>query len=92
VGTSSENCVGEGNVLIVQEDNSQNGDPTNSVPDDNQNGGTIVFDFTLATIIESLRFLNIDDEVTMTPTTNITMQFSIRSTLAVYFPGSGSIS
>ena len=61
-GTEGENCEPLGNVLIIQEDN---GDL--SIPDDNRDGGMIVFDFfEPATIVYGMGFLDIEEESTVT--------------------------
>lgn len=75
-GLPGENCEPLGNVLIIQEKNS---DP--SIPDDNVNGGMIIFDWedTPAALVESVALLDIDYEtkiiiIYMTPNGNMSQK------------------
>jgi len=57
-GAEGENCNPLGNVIIIQEDNDDV-----SIPDDNVDGGTIVFDFEKpALLVEDIALLDIDYE------------------------------
>ena len=58
-GKAGENCSPLGNVLIVQE-------PNAPCPDDNKDGGVIVFDFfSPAQYVYEMTFLDVDDETTV---------------------------
>lgn len=54
-GSDAPNCNPLGNVLIIQ-----NSDESITIPDDNKNGGSIIFEFEEAVRFESLGLLDID--------------------------------
>ncbi len=61
-GKPGENCEFQGNVLIIQENNDNP-----SVPDDNRDGGMIVFNFDPpATYVYSMGLLDIDEPTSVT--------------------------
>ena len=61
-GEEGENCVALGNILIIQE-------PDVDCPDDNADGGMIIFDFVVpAEEVLEMTFLDIDYETSVTVT------------------------
>ena len=60
-GHPGENCDFLGNVLIIQEN-----DTDTSIPDDNSDGGTITFDFhPIADYVTQMGLLDVDDNTTI---------------------------
>jgi hypothetical protein len=61
-GQPGENCSPQGNVLIIQEKNTDT-----TIPDDNVDGGMIMFEFSPpATYVYEMGFLDVDYETTIT--------------------------
>lgn len=74
-GSAGENCEPLGNVLIIQEDNSET-----NIPDDNASGGTIVFDFVVEAVsVNEIGILDLDEPtvVTVVHLTNLGMEETV---------------
>lgn len=62
IGEPGENAVAQGNLLIIAENNVDvNGDGLIDDPDDEANGGYLIFTFDEETYVESVRLIDIDE-------------------------------
>ena len=83
-GTPGENCDPLGNVLIIQEEGS-------GVPDDNQRGGMIVFDFVEpAELVYKMGFLDIDEDDTSLMVSHMTEEGMLTTVFDVPLLGDNS--
>jgi hypothetical protein len=80
-----ENCQRQGNVLIVQEDDSHS-----EIPDDAADGGTITLDFPDGKYVNEIGLLDIDYATTLTVIYKSTSGKSVKSVRAVPILGDNS--
>lgn len=81
VGQPGENCVAQGNLLIVAEDIvDANTDNIVDDPDDEAGGGTIIFEFDTQVDLVSITIMDIDNETAAVSTNSDTLMVTVNAT------------
>jgi len=81
VGQPGENCVAQGNLLIIAEDLIDvGGDMLVDEPDDDVDGGLIIFEWDSPTVVQSITIMDIDSESAAITVSNDTLVVTVTAT------------